>query len=219
MFILKREDVQISSIKDPKQDQQIPILNYQRQTFRLIRVFIASQEVEAIAFWRDLTDNQGKGCVLLKEPERFSVWGKIRLQELSNHAPGNDLLGSITQGCLLLLQAVYVEIEDLLGSRQAKLFHSDIMNIFGQRQFPQAHSPEAVTYLLSMDPLTAPKIPPWQEHYLITLLQELHRLGKEYFGNYNFVKEIIPILEDMSSLERSGFIQWLNQSSLDKLWQ
>jgi hypothetical protein len=137
-----------------------------------------------------LTDKQGKGCVLLKEPERF-VLGKIRLQELRNHAPGNDLLGSITQGCLLLLQAVYVEIEDLLGSRQAKLFHSDIMNIFGQRNFPR-QTPEAVTYLLSMDPLTAPKIPPWQEHHLITCCK----------NSIALVKSILRII----TLSRNNFL-------------
>jgi len=50
MFILKRQDVEISSIQHPNRDQQIPILHYQGQTFRLISVFKASQEEEAKAF-------------------------------------------------------------------------------------------------------------------------------------------------------------------------
>ena len=217
MFILKRQDVKISSIQDPHQDRQIPILSYQQQSFRLIKVFKASQEEEAVAFWRDLTDNQGKGCVLLEEPERFSVWGKILLSQLSNAAENEK--GSLIQGCLLLLQAVYIEIEDLLGSRQAKLFQKDITEIFRQRRFPQADSPSTLNYLFTMDPMTDPKIPPWQEPQLITLLQELHRLGKEYFGNTNFVNQVTPTLEDLPEIERSGFIQWLKQSALDKLWQ
>lgn len=217
MFILKRQDVEISSIQDPNQDQQIPILNYKRQSFRLIKVFKANQEQEAIAFWRDLTDNQGKGCVLLEEPERFSVWGKIRLSQLSN-AAGNGK-GPLIQGCLLLLQAVYIEVEDLLGSRQAKLFQKDITEILRRQRFPQADSPEELNYLFTMDPLTDTKIPHWQEQHLTTLLRELHRLGKEYFGNSNFVNQVTHTLEDMPELERSGFIQWLKQSALDKLWQ
>lgn len=217
MFILKRQDVKISSIQDPNQDQQIPILSYKLQTFRLIRIFKPTQEQEAVAFWRDLTDNQGKGCVLLEEPERFSVWGKIRLSQLSNAAGENK--EPLIQGCLLLLQAVYIEIEDLLGSRQAKLFQKDITEIFRQRHFPQADSPSTLNYIFNIDPLTDSKIPPWQEQHLITLLQELHRLGKEYFGNLNFVNQVTPTLEDMPELERSGFIQWLKQSALDKLWQ
>jgi len=71
MFILKRQDVEISTIGHPKRDQQVPILHYQGQTFRLISVFKASQEEEAKALWRDLTDNKGKACILLEEPERF----------------------------------------------------------------------------------------------------------------------------------------------------
>ena len=68
MFILKRQDVEISSIQHPKKDQQVPILNYQGQTFRLISVFKASQEEEARALWRELTDNRGKACVYWKNP-------------------------------------------------------------------------------------------------------------------------------------------------------
>jgi len=69
MFILKRQDVEIKSVQHPKRDQQVPILTYQGQTFRLIKSFGASQVAEAKAYWRDLTDNHGKVCVLLQEPD------------------------------------------------------------------------------------------------------------------------------------------------------
>ena len=36
----------------------------------MIKAFGASQGEEAKAFWRDLTDNRGKACVLLEEPEQ-----------------------------------------------------------------------------------------------------------------------------------------------------
>lgn len=86
MFILKRQDVEISSIQHPKRDQKIPILTYQGITFRLISVFHANQEEEARALWRDLTDNQGKACVLLEEPDRYSIWGKVRLDQLTHES-------------------------------------------------------------------------------------------------------------------------------------
>lgn len=70
MFILKRQQVEISTIQHPKHDRQSPILTYQGQRFRLIKAFGASQGEEAKAFWRDLTDNRGKACVLLEEPEQ-----------------------------------------------------------------------------------------------------------------------------------------------------
>lgn len=223
MFILKRQDVEITTIQHPKKDQQIPILHYQGQTFRLLSVFSAAQEEDAKAFWRDLTDNRGKACLLLEEPERYSVWGKVRLDQISD---GPDAQGgvdetapSFTQACLLLLQAVYIDIEDLLGARQVGSFQKEITEVFKQWRFPQADSPDAVKQLLTIDPLASTSVPPWQEHHLNTLLQELHRLGKQHFGNTNFTERVIDALHDMSSKERSDFLSWLKQSPTGKLWQ
>ncbi|MEH2394204.1 MAG: Npun_F0813 family protein [Nostoc sp.] len=219
MFILKRQDVEISSIQHPKRDQQVPILNYQGQTFRLISVFKASQEEEARALWRELTDNRGKACVLLEEPERFSVWGKIRLEHLGNDTGGHSKTGILIQASILLLQGVSIDIEEFLGARQSALFEKDIAEVLQQKQFPQASSLEAVKYLVSTNPLPTAKIPNWQENHVVILLEELHRLGKAYFGNANFTKQVIYKLEDMPEGERSLFISWLNQSPLGKLWQ
>ncbi|MBD2182265.1 hypothetical protein H6S82_04210 [Planktothrix sp. FACHB-1355] len=219
MFILKRQDVEITSVQHPKRDQQIPILNYQGQTFRLISVFRANQEEEAKAFWRDLTDNRGKACVLLEEPERYSVWGKIRLDQLAGDVAGDAKTTALTQACLLLLQGVYIDIEDLLGARQAGLFQKNLTEILQQWRFPQADSPQAINNLLTMDPLSTNQLPPWEEHHLITLLQELYRLGKQYFGNASFVSRAMDTLQDLPGSEQTQFIEWLNQSPLGKLWQ
>lgn len=216
MFILKRQDVEISTIQHPKRDQQVPILHYQGQTFRLISVFKASQE-EAKALWRDLTDNKGKACILLEEPERFSVWGKIRLDQLGSDTGSHSKIGIFIQASILLLQAVYMDIEDLLGARQAAVFQKEMAETLQQWQFPQVSSPEGIKYLLEIDPLSVP-VPNWQEHHVITLLQDLHRLGKAYFGNTNFAHPVADKLQDMPEGERSLFISWLNQSPLSKLW-
>jgi hypothetical protein len=220
MFILKRQDVEISTIQHPKRDQQVPILHYQGLTFRLISVFKASQEEEARALWRELTDNRGKACVLLEEPERFSVWGKIRLEQLSNDTGGNDgKIGILIPASLLLLQAVYMDIEEFLGSRQAALFEKDIGDVFRQKQFPQVSTPEVIKYLLTTNPLQAAKLPAWEEKHLIILLQELHRLAKAYFGNTNFAQQVRGTLQEMPEDDLALFISWLNQSPLSKLWQ
>lgn len=220
MFILKRQDVEITSIQHPKSGQQVPVLKYQGQTFRLISVFNANQAEEARAFWRDLTDNRGKACVLLEEPDRYSVWGKVRIEQLNDDAGGSGVAAapSFTQASLLLLQAVYFDIEDLLGTRQAGAFEKEIAKVFQQWNFPQAISQPEVEGLLERDPLESSQIPPWQEHHLNTLLQELHRLGKEYFGNPNFTERAIDALQDLPDGDRAQFIDWMNQSPLGKLW-
>lgn len=223
MFILKRQDVEISSIQHPKRDQQIPILTYQSQTFRLISVFSAAQEEEAKSFWRDLTDNQGKACVLLEEPDRYSVWGKIRLEQFANEAEAvahdTSTNPALIKGCILMLQGVFIDIEDLLGNRQAGLFQKDISEVFKQWRFPQADTPDAVKYVLTMDPLGSAQLPAWQEHHLNTLLQELHRIGKSYFGNTSFAPRAVDALQDLPGAEQAQFKSWLNQSPLGKLWR
>ena len=219
MIILTRKDVEISRIQHPTKERQITILTYQGQYFRLISVFAAHQEKEAKNFWRDLTDNQGKFCILLKEPQQHSVWGKISLDQLGTDVDVDTKSIPFTQACLLLLQTVYLEIEDLLGARQAKLFKKDITSFFEQWRFPQADNAKAVDQLLTMDPLKNLNIPTWEEHHLINLLQELHRLGKAFFGNENFAEGIGEILTDMPQSEINQFFSWLNQSPLGKLWR
>lgn len=219
MFILKRQDVEISSVQHPKTGQQIPILNYQGQSFRLINVFGAAQAEEARAFWRDLTDNRGKACVLLEEPDRYSVWGKIKLEQIGEDGGGAGIAAApiLTQACLLLMQAVFFDIEDLLGNRQATAFQKDIAQVLQKWKFPQVDSPKAVQKLLEMDPLEE-KMPAWQEHHITTLLQELFNLGKQYFGNDSFVAGAVDALQDLQQGERKQFIDWINQYPLGKLW-
>ncbi|TAF01352.1 MAG: hypothetical protein EAZ79_00160 [Oscillatoriales cyanobacterium] len=221
MFILKRQDVEISNFQHPKRDQQIPILNYQGQTFRLISAFNGKQAEDARALWRDLTDNRGKACVLLEEPDRYSVWGKVRLDQLAGEEPAGTESAKaplFAQGCLLLLQAVYFDVEDLLGARQATSFQKDITKVFQQGNFPQADSADAIKNWLTVSPLQNHKVPPWQEQHLKTLLQELHRLGKSYFGNTDFAEGVSDVLQDMPAPDRTQFLDWLKQSALNKLW-
>lgn len=219
MFILKRQDVEISAIQHPNRDQQVSILHYQGQAFRLISVFKASQEEEARALWRELTDNRGKACVLLEEPDRFSIWGKIRLEQVMNDTGNYSQVSIFIQASILLLQALYMDVKEFLGTRQGALFEKDIAQMLQQKQFPGLPAQEAVKYLLSINPMDTVKLPTWSEKYVKSFLQELYTLGKAYFGNDLFVDRVIDRLQDMPASERSLFISWLNQSSLSKLWQ
>ena len=222
MFILKRADVEISSIQHPKKDQKIPILTYQGQTFRLLSVFQANQEEEARAFWRELTDNQGKACVLLEEPERYSVWGKVRLESLTHEMPPlseGDFTSTFVQASLLMVQSLYMDIEDLLGAKQAAAFQKDLGDILRKGRFPQTESPNTVRDLLAVDPLNSLQIPGWKEQHLTTLLQELHRLGKAYFGKSPFVSRALDTLQDMGEVDRKQFLAWMHRSPLGQLWR
>ena len=219
MFILKRQDVEISTIQHPNQeDRQVPILYYQGQTFRLITVFKASEAEEAKTFWKSLTDNRGKACVLLEEPERFSIWGKVKLEQISIDTGSHSKADVLTLGVITLLQAVYLDIEDLLGNRQAALFAKDITEVLQQKQFPDISAADAVKSFLTADLSKMSKMPAWQETHVIILLEELHRLGKTYFGDVNFAHQLGERLQDMPEEEQELFISWLQKSPLNKLW-
>ena len=114
---------------------------------------------------------------------------------------------------------MYVDIEDFLGARQATLFEKDLAETLRQKQLPQVSSPEAIKFLLKQDPLDTTSLPTWQENHIVIFLQELHRLGKSYFGNAKFAHPVVDRLQDMPEGERSLFITWLNQSPMSKLWQ
>ena len=124
----------------------------------------------------------------------------------------------LIQGCLLLLQSLFFDVEDLLGNKQADLFEKDVASFLTQWHFPQATSEKAAKSLLTLDPL-ATKVPPWEELHLQRLLEEMHRLGKNYFGNANFTERALDALEDLPAGDRSGFMGWLDQSPPGKLWK
>ncbi|MBD2176515.1 hypothetical protein H6F42_06255 [Pseudanabaena sp. FACHB-1998] len=218
MFILKRQDVEIVNVQNPQnKDQQIPILQYQGQTFRLLNMFGDNRD-EALALWRDLTDNKGKACVLLEEPQRFSVWGRVKLDQLSTAPTESSSAGThLVQGCLLILQAVYIEIEDLLGPRQAGSFKQDLLKFMQKSQFAQSESLGALDGVLSINPLNSMQIPNWDESKLQILLRELHRLASSYFGNTSFVDAALDALNDLP--ESGSVTAWLKKVPSGKLWQ
>ena len=218
MFILKRQDVEIVNVQNPQnKDQQIPILQYQGQTFRLLNMFGDNRD-EALGLWRDLTDNKGKACVLLEEPQRFSVWGRVKLNQIQTTNQESSSEGTyLVQGCLLILQAVYIEVEDLLGVRQATSFKQDLLKFMQKGKFAQGETLNALEEVLSINPLNSVQVPNWDESKLQLFLGELHRLASSYFGNSSFVDSAIDALNELP--ESVSVTTWLKNTSKGKIWQ
>ena len=154
----------------------------------------------------------------MEEENRFSVWGKIRLDQLGEEGTTQGNSKVVTVASILLLQAVYMDIEEFLGAKQANLFKKEISRILNRWQFHAASSPHAIDYLLSINPIEPIKIPFWEEDYVVVFLEELHRLGKAYFGSSEFAHQVMDTLQDMPVAERTQFMNWLKNSSLSKLW-
>ncbi len=218
MFILKRQDVEIVNVQNPQnKDQQIPILQYQGQSFRLLNMF-GDNRNEALALWRDLTDNKGKACVLLEEPQRFSVWGRVKIDQMQSAPTDSSSEGTyLVQGCLLMLQAVYIEVEDMLGIRQAGSFKQDLLKFMQQGNFAQSTTMAALENVLSINPLDPVQVPNWDESKLQLILGELHKLASSYFGNSSFVGSALEALNDLP--EAVSVTAWLKKTPKGKLWQ
>lgn len=210
MFLLTPEDVEITSIQHPKKAKKVPILSYEDKTFRLLSVFGSDQQAEAHASWRDLTENEGKMCVLLEERFRYSVWRQVRLNigVLQPVAPV-----AYAKASVVMIQALYSDVEQLLGSKQAKDFGA-ALEVIAPKQLSAVGGFGGI---LRLNPLTE-ALPHWEEDDISKLLLELHRLGTQFFGCASFVTRTIAALDDLATNDKTVFLNWLRLSLLNNLW-
>lgn len=210
MFLLTPQDVDIVNVQHPKQPKKIPILSYQERTFRLLSVYPSMQSDEAHAAWRDLTDNEGKACVLLEEPHRFSLWGLINIDKKLLEATTPT---AYSKACVLMIQSMYGDVEQLLGTNQAKKFGA-ALDLNAQKQIREAGG---LGVVLRVDPL-AEAGPTWEEDDISAVLLAMHRLGCKFFGRSKFVRRTLGSLNTLPDNDRVTFISWLRMSLLAELW-
>ena len=208
--MLTLDDVEISSVQHPKQLKRMPILSYQDKTFRLLSVFQVHQQEEAQAFWQDLTSNEGKVCLLIEEPHRLSLWRHIRIEK---ELQSSVLPAAHTKACLLLIQALHGDVEQLLGSEQAKTFGADFLK-YAPVPIQEIGGLEE---LLKLNPLIE-TLPAWSENDLCTLLIALHRLGSQFFGRSHFAPRTLSALDVLPGNEKTIFLNWLQLSLIGSLW-
>ena len=123
------------------------------------------------------------------------------------------------QATLLMLQTIYLDVEDLMGSKQGNAFQRDITALFQKAKLAGTGTPDAIQQLLTADPLNSLQPPPWREAQVISLLQEIHRLGRSYFGNSGFTRNVLESLQDLSTGDRTAFNEWLARSPVGSLWK
>ncbi|MGB3295883.1 MAG: Npun_F0813 family protein [Phormidesmis sp.] len=210
MFLLTPEDVEINSVQHPKQAKKVPILSYQDKTFRLLKVFSAYQYAEAHASWRDLTDGKGQACVLLEELHRYSIWRQVQVDAglLRSAAPA-----AYIKACILLIQSLYSDVEQLLGSHQAKNFGTSLERSTTR----QIGAAGGLGVILRIDPLSE-LLPQWKEDDISALLIELHRYGVNFFGRAKFTDRTLLALDDLPGNDKAIFLNWLKLSLLCNLW-
>lgn len=214
MFVLSPEDVEIVSVQHPKRAKQVPILCYSDKNFRLVSVFNAQQQEEAHARWRDLTDNQGKSCVLLEESFRYSVWSQVRIDQglLKPAAPE-----AYIKACVLLIQSLHSRAQKL-GDRQSKSL-TTALQVGTSHQMQLAGGLETILRL-NVEAIGngSGQLPKWEEDDLSALLLEVHRLGCKFFGRRKFAGPALAALDLLPGNDKVLFLNWLKLSLLGNLW-
>lgn len=210
MFLLTPEDIEITQVQHPKKAGKVPILSYQGQTFRLISIFSAQRQDEAQAAGRQMAEGEGKFCVLLEEPFRYSLWRQVRI-DMGRLHPVAPV--AYAQACVLLVQSLYRDVEQLLGAQQAKKFGAALEISLAQ----ELASVGGLGGLLRVNPLSE-KLPQWAEDDLSALLRQLHRLGAQFFGRNRFVSRTLLSLDDLPEDDKAMFLSWVRLSSLGYLW-
>ncbi len=210
MFLLTPEDIEITQVQHPKKAIKVPILSYEGQTFRLLSIFSAHQQDEAHSAWRQRVEREGKVCVLLEEPFRYSLWRQVRIDMGLLHPVAPV---AYAKACVLLAQSLYRDVEQLLGAQQAKKFGA-ALEISLTRQLS---SMGGLGWLLWVNPLSE-KLPQWAEDDLSALLLHLHRLGAQFFGRNRFVSRTLLALDALPEDDKAMFLCWVRLSLLSHLW-
>jgi hypothetical protein len=216
MFLLTRQDVEILPISQGQQ-----VLRYHAYTFRLVKVF-GDQKKEALVYWREMIDDKGMVCILLEEPQRYSVWAQIdRAAKVSEPNSVFDLPRSLIQGSLVLLKSAFKQAEQNLGTRKTKSLQQELLKVLLKSRLPIINSPEAIANLIQLDPFNKDTLPTWDDSHVQNLLGELHRLLLASNGNektQTIVEQSLESLNMLPSEVSISFEQWLKTTPKGKLW-
>ena len=230
MSIVNIQDVQISSVIDPKNpDRQIAILTYLDRHYELIQTFSLVQLQAAQGLCRYF-EEQNKLCTIVKNTQQYSVWvetkivaqrksADARLREIqalpptenSRSAPkSEDLLTTIFRAQLWLLDGLWREVKELLGPERAKSFGTDILT-----SIPSIRS---ITFLSAtifvakqLDKSIEIATPTAPE--LARLYQDIQLLGRKYLSK-NYSDELLKDLRQGLPLQlKQEFQDWLERQS------
>jgi hypothetical protein len=124
----------------------------------------------------------------------------------------------VTRACLLILQAIYLEIDDLFGRNQGNLFKLDIMKLCKKEKFPQIASIESLERLLSAQNLMDIATPTWNDNYLQLLLSNLYKIAQSHFGSTAFLEASKNTIADMPPDIKKAFQTWLTKMPNGQIW-
>nr|WP_019498768.1 hypothetical protein [Pseudanabaena sp. PCC 6802] len=124
----------------------------------------------------------------------------------------------VTKACLMILRAIYLEINDLFGRNQGNLFKLDIMKPLKKEKFPQIDTIESLERLLATQDLMDSPTPTWNDNHLLFFLNNLYKIAQSHFGGTAFLEASKNTIADMSPDTRKIFQTWLTKMPNGQIW-
>ena len=208
MLIINTQDVRISQIPDAKNpDRQISVLDYLDREYELVQTFSYSELSAAQGLYRHF-DEQGTGCLIVKNTQQYSVWMERNIDFQQSIDPLKERLESIFRAQLCLFDGLWTEVGELLGAERATAFGTEIL-----ASIPSIRSITylSATILAAKQPDRSIELSTLSAQQVAKLDREIQRLGGKYLGK-NYANELLIDLQNGLSPHLKQELQlWLKQ--------
>lgn len=198
MLIVNVQDVDISNIPDVQNPQrQLAILNYQGRQYESIQTFDLTQLQAAQGLARYF-DEQGTRCAIVKSPRQYSVWiekkrpeSGRKLSESESNRPPNPQLEHVFRAQLYLIDGLWNEIREILGTERTTSFGNEIL-----ASLPSIRSTTylSATIFMAKQSTQTLEIPIPDVPQLTKLYREIQLLGGKYLGK-SYAAELLKDLQ------------------------
>jgi hypothetical protein len=187
-------------------------LTYQDRTYDLIRIFgdrqldLAQQQFQDLMVKQNVTGiltNPDK-YLLVREVGYYSLWGLDRSTTQASIA--NSLIVGIAdlverrdetslelqQASMWLLQEIWLQWQELLGTKQLQMLSENLISIA-----PQLQSLTDLERLLAMSPMTPIGLKAWESADLIAFDRQIYQLAQQKLGRQFATELTIDIVRSM----------------------
>lgn len=182
-------------------------LTYQDRTYDLIRIFGDRQLDLAQQQFQDLSLKQN-AAGMLATPDKYLLVrevGYYSLWALANAHQQPIVLGranlverraetslELQQASMWLLQEIWLQWQELLGTRQLQIFSENLIAIA-----PQLQSRTDLDRLLAMSPMTPIALKAWESADLIAFDRHIYQLAQQKLGRQFGTELTIEIVRSM----------------------
>ena len=208
MYIVNIQDVRISQIPDAKNpDRQKSVLDYRDRQYELIQTFFSGELQAAQGLCRHF-DEQGTGCLIVKNNQQYSVWMERNIDFRQSSAPPQERLESVFRAQLCLFDGLWTEVGELLGAERATAFGTEILvSIPSVRSITYL----SATILAAKQPDRSLELSTLTAQQVAKLYLEIQRLGGKYLGK-NYANELLIDLQNgLPPHLKQEFQHWLKK--------